>query len=108
MMEVTNVHLLRLNKIESLTINLHHVLSTVKMDDPEVFTNFVRNTLRVTTNQTIDLITNFMESFGGLLAVNDGVIDTFVKYTHSTNNARADAQNILTSNNVTQGHKSMF
>ena len=60
MMEVTNVHLLRLNKIESLTINLHHVLSTVMMDDPAVFTGPARNTLVVTTQQTIDGITNFI------------------------------------------------
>ena len=60
-------------------MNFHHVLSTVRMDDTEVFTNFVRNTLWVTTQQTIVVITNFMESFGDLLAVNDGDIDTFSK-----------------------------
>ena len=49
-----------------------------------------------------------MESFGELLAVNDRDIDTFSKDTHSANNARAAAQRILISNNVTQGLKSMF
>ena len=62
-MEVTNVHILRWNKGKSLTINLHHVLSTVTMDDPAVFADFVRNSRRVTTQQTIDIITNFVESF---------------------------------------------
>ena len=51
---------------------------------------------------------NFVESFGELLAVNDGDIKTFVKYTHSVNNTRAVAQIILISNNVTQGLKSFF
>ena len=82
-MEVTNVNLLRWNKSISLTINLNHVLSTVMMDDPAVFTYFVRNTLRFTTQQKNDVITNFFKSSGYLLAVNDGDIDTFVKYTHS-------------------------
>ena len=54
MMEVTNVHILRWNKSKSLTNNLHHVLSTVAMDDPALFTDFVRNTLGVTTQKTID------------------------------------------------------
>ena len=64
MKEVTDVHILRWNKIKSLTINLHHVLSTVTMDDQEVFTNFLRNILGITNNQTIDTITHFVESFG--------------------------------------------
>ena len=102
------MNLLRQNKSKSLTINLHHVLSTVTLDDPAVFTNFVRNTLMVTTQRTIDVITNFVEYFGYLLALNDGDIDTFVKYTHSVNNARAAAQIILVSNNFTQGLKSFF
>ena len=72
MMEVTNVHLLRRNKIKIITINLHHVLSTVTMDDPSVFTNVVRNILGVTTQLTIDVITKVLESFGDLLSVNDG------------------------------------
>ena len=69
MMEVTNVHFLRRNKSKSLTINLNHVLSTVTMDDPLVFTDLVRNTLGVTTHQTIYVIMNFVESFGDLLYV---------------------------------------
>ena len=47
------------------------------MEDPAVFTNFVKNTLRVTTQQMIDGITNFVESFGELLAVNNGYIEPF-------------------------------
>ena len=47
------------------------------MDDPAVFTNFTRNTLGVTTQRTIDVITNVLESFGGSLSVNDAVIDNF-------------------------------
>ena len=75
------------------------------MYDPEVSTDFFRNTLGVSTQQTIDIITNFLKYFGGLIAVNDGDIDTFLKDTHSANNARAAAQIILISNNVTQGLK---
>ena len=41
-----------------------------------------------------------METFGGVLAVNDVDIDTFFKYTHSKNNARVSAQRILIINNV--------
>ena len=77
------------------------------MDDPAVFSYFTRNTLIVTTQQTIDIITNFVESFGDLLAVNDGDIETFVKDAHSANNTRAAAQRILISNSVTQGLKSI-
>ena len=65
------------------------------MDDTAVSTNFMINSLRVTTHQIIDVITNFVESFGDLLAVNDGHIDTFFKDTHSANNARAVVQIIL-------------
>ena len=108
MMEVTNMHILRRNKSKSLTINLHHTLSTVTMDDPVVFTDFVINTLRFTTHKTIDLITDFVEYFRYLLAVNDGDIDIFVKDTHSENNPRAAAQRIFISKNVTQGLKSIF
>ena len=108
MMELTNVHRLIWNKSKSLTINLHRVLSTVTMDDPAVFTNFVRNTLGVTTQRKIHVMTNFVESFEELLAVNDVDIDTFVKDAHSGNNVRAAAQRILIRNNVTQGLKSMF
>ena len=108
MMEVTNVHIFRWYTSNSLTINLHHDLSTVTMDDPELFTEFVRNTLKVTTQWTINVITNFVESFEDLLAVNDVDIDTFVKDTHSTINYRASGQIILISNNVTQGIKLLF
>ena len=108
MMKVTNVHILRRNKSKSLTINLHHVLSTVMMDNPAVFTNFLRNTVGFTTQKTINVIANFIKYFGYLLAVNDGDIDTFVKDNHSVNNARADAQRILISNSITQGLKSKF
>ena len=108
MMEVTDVHLLRWKKGKSLTINLHHILSTVTLYDLAVFTNFVRNTLGVNNHQTIDVITKFVESFGDLISVNDGDIETFVKDTNSANNAREAAQRILISNNVTQGPKSMF
>ena len=107
-MKVTNVHILIWNKNKSLTIHLRHVLSTVTMDDPAIFTDFTVNTLRVTTQQKIDVITNFAVPFGDLLAVNDGDIDTFVKDTYSANNSRVDAQIILISNNVTQVLKSMF
>ena len=78
------------------------------MDDPEVFIDFVRNTLEVNTQRTIDVITKIVESSGNLLDVNDEDIETFVKGTHSTNNSRAVSQRILISNNVTQGLKSMF
>ena len=71
---------------------MNTVLSTVAMDDPAVFSDFVRNNLVVTTQWTIDVITNFLGYFGELLAVNDGDIDTFVKDTHSMNNSRTDAQ----------------
>ena len=73
------MHILRRNKSKSLTINLHHIFSAVTMDGPVVFTDFMRNTLRVTTQRTIDVIMNFVESFADLLAVNDGYIDTFSK-----------------------------
>ena len=56
---------------------MHHIFSAVTMDGPVVFTDFMRNTLRVTTQRTIDVIKNFVESFGDLLAVNDGEIDNF-------------------------------
>ena len=62
---------------------MNHVLSTVMMDNPEVFTDLLRNTLGVTTQKTIDVITNFVGSFGGLLSVDDIDIDNFVKDTHS-------------------------
>ena len=78
------------------------------MEYPEVFTNFLRNTLRFTTQKKIDITTNFVESFGDLISVNDGDIDTFVKDTHSVNNARAAAKRILIRKNITQGLKSMF
>ena len=108
MMEVTNVHILILNKDKNLTINLHHVLSTVTMDDSVVFIDLVRKTLRFTTQQTIDIITNCVESFGGLLAVNNGDIVTFFKANHSANNPRAAAQRILISNNITQALNPYF
>ena len=78
------------------------------MDDPAVFSDFVRNNLVVTTQWTIDVITNVLGYFGELLAVNDGDIDNFVKDTHSMNNSRTDAQKILIRNNVTHGFKSFF
>ena len=107
-MELTNLHILRLNKGKLLAINLHHILSTLMMDDPEIITNFLINTLGINTQKTIDLITNFVESFGVLLPVNDGDIDTFIKDAHSANNFRVAAQRILIINNITQGLKSMF
>ena len=87
---------------------MHQALSVATMYDKAVFTNFMRNSFRVTTKQKIDVITNFVESLEELLAVNDGGIDTFVKYTHSKNNNRAAAQIIFIKNNITQGLKSMF
>ena len=75
------------------------------MEDPAVFINFTRNTLGVTTQKTINIIKNSVESFGELLAVSDGYIDIFVKDTHSANNSRAAAQRILISDNVTKGLK---
>ena len=78
------------------------------MDDLAVFTDFVRNALRVNNQQKIYVITNFVESFGYLIAVNDVNIETFVKYTYSTNYNRAAEQRILVRNNVTQGLKSIF
>ena len=78
------------------------------MDDPALFTDFVSNTLRFTTQQEIDVITNFVESSEDLLAVNYGYIEIFVKDTHYANNSRAAAQRILISNNVTQELKSIF
>ena len=77
MMEITDMHISRWNKRKSLTNNLNHIFSRVTMDDPAVFMGFVRNTLRVTTQRTIDLIKNFVESFGCLMVVYDGNIDTF-------------------------------
>ena len=62
----------------------------------------------VTTQQKIDVITNFVEYFGDLIAVNDRDIDTFVKDTHSANNTRVAAQRILIRKNVNQGLKTMF
>ena len=73
-----------------------------------VFTDFVRKTLGVTTQRMIDVITNFVKSFGEFMTVNDGEIETFVKDTHSTNRSGAIDQRILISNNLTQGLKSMF
>ena len=78
------------------------------MDDPVVFTDLVRNTLSVTTPLTITVITNFVESFGELLAENYGNTDTFVKYTYSVNSDRSAAQRILINNNINQGLKYMF
>ena len=82
------MHILSWNKVKSLTINLHHVLSTATMDDPEVFTKLLMITLGVTTQQTIDVMTNFTEAFGDLLDLNDGDIEKFVKDNHSENNSR--------------------
>ena len=107
-MEVTKVHTLIWNTSKSLTIILHHLLSTVTMDDPAVFTNFVKITHGVTTQQTIDVNVNFVESFGGFIAFNFGDIDNFVKDTHYANNSRAAAQRIFVIKNVTQGLKSIF
>ena len=107
-MELTNMNILGQNKDKSLTINLHHVLSTVTMDDPAVFTDFVRNTLGLTTQRTIDVITNVLEPFGDLLEMNDGYIDNFVKDNHSANITRVSAQRILVTNKVTQVLKYMF
>ena len=90
-MEVTDGHILRWNKSKILTINLHHVFSTLTVDDPEVFNNFVRKNLIVNTQQTIDVITNVVEYFGYLLVVNDRDIDTFVKDTNFVNKTRATA-----------------
>ena len=78
------------------------------IDDPAVFTDFFINTLRTTNQQTVVVITNIVLSFGGLLVVNDGDIDTFSKDTHSVNNSRAAVQRILIGTNVTQGLKSML
>ena len=108
MMEVTDVHILRWNKSKSLTIDLRHVLSTVNMDDPAELTNFVINNLGVTTQQTTYVITKFVESFGYLLAVNYGDINTFFKDTHSANNARVAEKRIFIRNNITQVLKSFF
>ena len=65
------------------------------MDDPAVFTNFVKITHGVTTQQTIDVNAIFVESFGGFIAVNVRDIENFVKDTHYANNSRAAAQRIL-------------
>ena len=62
---------------------MHHVLPTVTMDDPAVFTNFARNTISVTTHKKVDAITNFVEPFGDFLMVNNVDIDNFIKDTHS-------------------------
>ena len=78
------------------------------MQDPAVFVDFVRNIFGITTQVTIDTITNFVGSFGDFLVVNDEYIDTFSKDTHSANHARAAAQRILIINNITQGIKSML
>ena len=48
-----------------------------------------------------------MEYFGDLIAVNGEDIGTFVKDTHSVNNARANVQRSFISNNATQVLKSM-
>ena len=60
-------------------MNFHHVFSTVTMDDPAVFTDVVNYTLSVTTQRTIYIMTNLVESFGYLLTMNDEYIDTFSK-----------------------------
>ena len=71
------------------------------MDDPAVFMDFVRNSLGFTTMRKIGLTKKSVKSFGYLLAVNNGDIDTFVKYTHSVNDARAAVQIVLINNKVT-------
>ena len=78
------------------------------MDDLAVFTNFMRNTLVVNTQQMNYVVTNVLGKFGELLDVDDEYIDTFVKDAHSVNNDIAVAQIILIRNNITQGLKSMF
>ena len=78
------------------------------MDDPAVFAYFVRNTLGDNMQQKINAITNFLESFGDLLAVNDGDIECFVKDNHYANESRAAVQRIFIRNNDTQGLKYMF
>ena len=78
------------------------------MDDPALFTNFVRNTLGVNTQQIINAITNLVESFWGLLVVNDGDIDTFSNIPILRNNTRVAAQRIFIGNNATQVLKSIF
>ena len=78
------------------------------MDDLAVFTNFMRNTLVVNTQQMNYVVTNVLGEFGELLDVDDEYIDTFVKDAHSVNNDIAVAQIILIRNNITQGLKSMF
>ena len=77
------------------------------MDDPAVFAYFVRNTLGDNMQQKINAITNFLESFGDLLAVNDGDIECFVKDNHYESNYSAAVQRMFISNNVTQGLKCM-
>ena len=77
------------------------------IDDPSVFTDFARNTFGITNQRTIDVITNFVESFGEFIAVNDEYIDAFVKDTNYAYNPRAAKQRILISNNVTKGLKFM-
>ena len=78
------------------------------MDDLAVFTNLMRNTLVVNTQQMNYVVKNVLGKFGELLDVDDEYIDTFVKDAHSVNNDIAVAQIILIRNNITQGLKSMF
>ena len=78
------------------------------MNDPAVFIDFVINTLGVIIQQTVFVITDFVELFGDLLAMKFGYIDTFIRYTYSVNNAIVAVQIILIKNNVTQGLKFMF
>ena len=70
---------------------MHHLLSKVTMDDTAVFYDSVINTLGFTTQRKIDEITNFVESFGEFIYVNDGDIETFFKDNHYANNDRAAA-----------------
>lgn len=65
------------------------------MDDPVVFSQFLQNTLGITTPRVLTEITNFSETFQELLSATDSDIDTFVKETHSSNSARTANQRVL-------------
>ena len=107
-MEVTNVHLLRWNKGKSLTANLHHVLSTVTIDDPELFTNFRKKHPQGYYSAKNRRNKKLRGILRGLTSGEWWRYCHFFKDTHAANNARAAAQRILISNNVTQGLKSML
>eukprot|EP00957_Ditylum_brightwellii_P168478 12824413-Ditylum_brightwellii.AAC.2 len=78
------------------------------MDDLQIFTNFITNTLGVMQPRVRNQIASFASTFKELLAVTDEDIDTFFKETHLAKNARAAAQRMQIETNILQGLKSVL